>query len=45
MDESENVRKMYRRRFLEGLDFDPLNDFLYGELHIILKSRNVKMYE
>ena len=38
-----------RRRFQEGHDFctkfDPLNDFLYGELHIILKPRKVKNFE
>jgi len=38
-----------RDGFQQGQDFctkfDPLNDFLYGMLHIILKPRNVKICE
>ena len=28
---------------LTTVQFDPLNDFSYGELHISLKPRNVKI--
>jgi len=43
----ENFFKIFYTAFLTGscTQFDPLNIFLYGKLHIILKPRNVKICE